>query len=210
MCHLGSYTRPASSSIRSATFVADARDHRPASNTRFRLYPEARNRKTAWSKEQVARRKRNTLYNRIRTPTFRGSVADSYAAEAREKDLEWIRSGYHEDHIAACSCHRARRNSRGRERRGTTEYLLTTTTIPRKHRMEASWESAAGTRIPGALVLITSLEALARRPKITFRPFFAPMADLRVAVSLDSNSAPSEPPSRGLQTIRNTHIRPTL
>lgn len=116
----------------------------------------------------------------------------------------------HEDHIAACSCHRARRNSRGREQRGTTEYLLTTTTIPRKHRMEASWESAAGTRIPGALVLITSLETLARRPKITFRPFFAPMADLRVAVSLDSNSAPSEPPSRGLQTIRNTHIRLTL
>lgn len=159
---------------------------------------------------ELSRKKRYRLYIRIRTLTFRGSVADLYVAEAREKDLEWIRSGYHEDHIAACSCHGARRNSRGREQRGTTEYLLTTTTIPRKHRMEVSWESAAGTRIPGALVLITSLEALARRPKITFRPFFAPMADLRAAVSLDSNSAPSDPPPRGLQTIRNTHIRLTL
>lgn len=44
---------------------------------------------------------------------------------------------------------------------------------PRKHRMEASWqESAAGTRIPGALLLITSIRVLARRPSVAFRPLF--------------------------------------
>lgn len=48
---------------------------------------------------------------------------------------------------------------------------------PRKHRMEASWqESAAGTRIPGALLLITSIRVLARRPSVAFRPLFLPLS----------------------------------
>lgn len=77
---------------------------------------------------------------------------------SRSRDL-WICSGYHEN--------LGELEQEGKGKRGKPKWLLTTTAIPRKHRMEVSWESAVGTRTPGALVLITTLEVLTE-PKITF------------------------------------------
>lgn len=48
---------------------------------------------------------------------------------------------------------------------------------PRKHRMEASWqESAAGTRIPGALLLITSNPSTRAPPQRRIPPVFPPLS----------------------------------
>lgn len=72
---------------------------------------------------------------------------------------------------------------------------------PRKHRMEASWqESAAGTRIPGALLLITSNPSTRAPPQRRIPPVFPPLSlslsliCQPMAARLNSNSPlPSRP-----------------
>lgn len=70
---------------------------------------------------------------------------------------------------------------------------------PRKHRMEASWqESAAGTRIPGALLLITSNPSTRAPPQRRIPPVFPPpslsLICQPMAARLNSNSPlPSRP-----------------